>query len=139
MGAQIVLYPDGGTSYLYISQPEYAAMILIYFSVFALYAFDVPLRIVNRATVFLGTISYSLYLVHKFVCKSLIIPYLEGQLGMNFWVVVFLVCLPTVILLAAMITYWVEKPALQFIRDQYKKVSRKEEKAAETTPQSVKA
>jgi len=58
---------------------------------------------------------------------------------MNFWVVVFLVCLPTVILLAAMITYWVEKPALQFIRDQYKKVSRKEEKAAETTPQSVKA
>jgi len=139
MGAQIVLYPDGGTSYLYISQPEYAAMILIYFSVFALYAFDVPLRIVNRATVFLGTISYSLYLVHKFVCKSLIIPYLEGQLGMNFWVVVFLVCLPTVILLAAMITYWVEKPALQFIRDQYKKVSRKEEKVAETTPQSVKA
>ncbi|MCE7922002.1 MAG: acyltransferase [Haliscomenobacteraceae bacterium CHB4] len=124
LGAQIVLYPDGGTSFIYISQVEYAAMLAIYFTVFSLYAFDIPLRIVNRATVFLGTISYSLYLVHKFVCKSLIIPALE-QVGLHFWVIVFAVCLPVVILLATLITFYVEKPALQYIRDRYKKASRK--------------
>ena len=129
LGTQVILYADGGTSFLYISQVEYAAMLVIYFTVFALYAFDVPLRVVNRATVFLGTISYSLYLVHKFVCKSLIIPFLEGQLGMNFWVVVFFICLPTVILLASLITFYVEKPGLRYIRDRYKKVSRKKEVA----------
>lgn len=129
LGTQVVLYPDGGTSYLYISQVEYAAMLAIYFAVFMLYAFDIPMRIVNRGTVFLGTISYSLYLVHKFVCKSLIIPFLEGQMGMNFWVVVFLVCLPTVIMLASIITFYVEKPALQYIRSKFKKTAR--EKPAE--------
>lgn len=132
LGTQIVLYADGGTSFLYISQVEYAAMLVLYFSVFALYAFDVPLRIVNRATVFLGTISYSLYLVHKFVCKSLIIPILEQYTSLNFWVIVFFICLPTVILLASAITFYVEKPALRYIREQYKKVSRKS--VVETAP-----
>lgn len=125
LGVQIVLYADGGTSYLYISQVEYAAMLAIYFTVFSLYAFDVPLRIVNRATIFLGTISYSLYLVHKFVCKSLIIPLLEQYTSLNFWVIVFFICLPVVIILAGIITFYIEKPALQYIRDRYKKTSRK--------------
>ena len=136
IGVQIVLYSDGGTSYLYISQVEYAAMLAIYFTVFALYAFDVPLCIVNRATVFLGTISYSLYLVHKFVCKSLIIPLLEQHTNLNFWVIVFGVCLPVVILVAAMVTFYVEKPALQYIRDRYKKASR-QNSVSEAAPVSA--
>jgi peptidoglycan/LPS O-acetylase OafA/YrhL len=122
--AQIILYPDGGTSYIYISQVEYAATLAVYFAIFSLYAFDVKMYIVNRATVFLGTISYSLYLIHKFVCVHLIIPALEGA-GWNFWLVVFGVCLPLVILLASMVTFLVEKPALQYIRDLYKKSSQK--------------
>lgn len=123
--AQIILYPDGGTSYLYISQAEYAVMLSLYFAVFSLYAFNVPLHIVNRATVFLGTISYSLYLVHKFVCKSLIIPLLEEEMHLNFWFVVFGVCLPLVIILATLITYLVEKPALEYIRRRYKRFSQR--------------
>ncbi len=122
--SQVVLYADGGTSYLYISQVEYAAMLALYFSVFSLYAFDVPMHIVNKATVYLGNISYSLYLVHKFVCVHLIIPALTA-LGVNFWVSVFAVCLPTVIVIASLITFLIEKPALQFIRDRYKRASRK--------------
>jgi peptidoglycan/LPS O-acetylase OafA/YrhL len=121
---QVILYADGGTSYLYISQLEYSVMLAIYFTVFSLYAFNMPLGIVNKATVFLGTISYSLYLVHKFVCVHLIIPALEAA-GWNFWLIVFGVCLPMVILLASLITFGIEKPALRFIRDRYKKLSKK--------------
>lgn len=125
LAAQIILYQDGGTSFLYISQMEYAAMLTIYFAVFSLYAFDIPMRIVNKATVYLGTISYSLYLVHKFVCVSIIIPALTKYTGLNFWAIVFGVCLPTVILLASLVTFLVEKPALRVIRDWYKKSSGK--------------
>lgn len=131
---QITLYNDGGTSYLYISQAEYGAMLAIYFAVFSLYAFDVRLFIVNRATVFLGTISYSLYLVHKFVCKSLIIPVLEENTNLNFWVIVFGVCLPVVVALAAFITFFVEKPALKYIRERYKKSSRKKSVVEQPAP-----
>jgi peptidoglycan/LPS O-acetylase OafA/YrhL len=133
---QIVLYADGGTSYLYISQAEYAMMLAVYFTVFSLYAFDVRMHIVNRATVFLGAISYSLYLVHKFVCKSLIIPLLEQYTNLNFWVIVFCVCLPTVIGLASLITFFVEKPALQYIRNWYKK-SKQKKAAMDAAPASL--
>jgi hypothetical protein len=39
----------------------------------------------------LDTISYCLFLIHKFVRVHLIIPALEGA-GWNFWLVVFGVC-----------------------------------------------
>ena len=137
LATQIVLYADGGTSFLYISQWEYAMMLTIYFAVFSLYAFDIPLRIVNRVTVYLGTISYSLYLVHKFVCVSIIIPTLSKYTSLGFWTIVFGVCVPTVIILASLITFLVEKPALQYIRDIYKKSSRKKVEA--DSPATVRA
>jgi peptidoglycan/LPS O-acetylase OafA/YrhL len=134
--SQIILYPDGGTAYLYITQVEYAATLAVYFGIFSLYAFDAPMQVIaNKATVFLGTISYSLYLVHKFVCVHLIIPILSG-FGWNFWLIVFGVCLPTVILLASAVTFIVEKPALQAIRDWYKKSSLKK-KPTEAAPVSA--
>ncbi len=79
--------------------------------------------------VFLGTISYCPYLIHKFVRVHLIIPVFEGA-GWNFWLVVFGICLPTVILLASIVTFLIEKPALQVIRNWYKKKQSQQEKMA---------
>jgi len=67
--------------------------------------------------------------VHKFVCVSIIIPVLSKYTSLGFWTIIFGVCLPTVIVLASLITFFVEKPALQYIRDIYKKSSRKKVEA----------
>ncbi len=73
--------------------------------------------IAQKPLLFLGTISYSLYLVHQNI-GYMMIKYLD-QLGVSTW---FRFIIPTTIsiLIATAMTYWVEKPGLKFIRTKYK-------------------
>jgi len=73
--------------------------------------------IVQKPLVFLGTISFSLYLVHSeigFVIKEWISIFSLGPF-LNFFIP-----LTCSILLAALITYLIEKPAMKGIRQAYK-------------------
>ncbi|MCB0529229.1 MAG: acyltransferase [Lewinellaceae bacterium] len=118
--SQIVMFYDGGKAMLYITRGEYFPFLTAYFIIFTLYAFNVKLPIVNRFTIYLGTISYSLYLVHQHIGAVVIIPLMMKYAHLSFWQSALFVALPAVFLLATAITYLIEKPAMQYIRGLYK-------------------
>jgi peptidoglycan/LPS O-acetylase OafA/YrhL len=84
-------------------------MLTIYFVVFALFSYDKMKFMGNKVLVFLGQISFALYLVHFYVFRS-IIGYLEIHLHVNFWIATIGVAIPMVISLCTLITYYIEKP-----------------------------
>ncbi|MBP9153161.1 MAG: acyltransferase [Flavobacteriales bacterium] len=108
--SQVLLYHIAGSSLNYISQAEYGLMLTVYFGLFGLFITDHLSFIVSRPSLFLGKISYALYLVHQFVSTRLIIPYFHNELGLNFWIVAIFIALPVVIGLAAIITFMIEVP-----------------------------
>ncbi|MBD2014147.1 acyltransferase [Microcoleus sp. FACHB-53] len=77
------------------------------------------LRFINlKPLIFMGTISYSLYLTHQNIGYALI--RMLYQYNFNPYISIFLaICIS--ILLATTMTFFVEQPAMNFIRGQYKK------------------
>jgi peptidoglycan/LPS O-acetylase OafA/YrhL len=118
---QVALFDDGVRSMGFINRTEYCFALLIYFGLFVLYVNNRLSFIVNPVTVFLGGISYSLYLIHQFISITVIIPLLVDRYHINFWVTALLIDLPVVLLVATLINRYIEKPAMKFIRDKYKK------------------
>lgn len=71
-----------------------------------------------KPLLFLGTISYSFYLVHQNISYVIIKALYESNINPNISVFIALI---TTILLATLITFLVEKPMLHFLRAQYQK------------------
>lgn len=71
----------------------------------------------NRALVFLGTISYTLYLVHENIGWALILRLEKGGLDPNAAIVV---ALAVALLLATILTKLVEQPAMRWVRERYR-------------------
>ena len=101
-----------------ISLTAYAICLVLYFSMFILYARNKLGFIVNRVTLFLGRISYSLYLIHGYIAYRIVIPFLNHSryFHLNSWVIDFAIVLPAVLLLAAFINRYVEVPAMRYIK-----------------------
>jgi len=102
---------------IYIRQ-ESAILISIYFVVFFLFTKNALSFLKVRALVFLGSISYSLYLVHQNI-GYLVIHGLEKHELANS-ISVLLVPLIVSISLATLITTFIEKPSLFYIRNRWK-------------------
>ena len=107
---QILLFNHTGRSRHYISQWEYGCMLGLYFALFALFVNGKLTFIVNPVTLFLGKISYALYLTHEYISIKVIIPVLTEKFHINFWLAAIGVALPVVILLAYALTFYIEKP-----------------------------
>lgn len=112
---QVLLFTKVGRANYYISHPEYKAVLAIYFVLFVLFVFGKLKFIVNRTTLFLGKISFALYLIHQYFSIYFLIPNLM-KLGINYYIAAFLIALPACILIAAGITFFVEKPAGKWIK-----------------------
>jgi peptidoglycan/LPS O-acetylase OafA/YrhL len=67
--------------------------------------------------VWLGTISYPLYLVHENIGWSIMLQLLSANMTMD---VTIILTLGAILLLAGAVTSWVEQPAMQWIRTRYK-------------------
>ncbi|MDJ1493543.1 acyltransferase [Cytophagaceae bacterium DM2B3-1] len=106
---QIGLYDNGGQSRLFISHAQYSTMLLIYFALFIAFIHGKLRFIVNPITLYLGTISYALYLIHQYLGVHILIPRLTLWLGMNFWIAI-LISLIICILIAGFITTYIEAP-----------------------------
>jgi peptidoglycan/LPS O-acetylase OafA/YrhL len=98
---------------------EYAITTGIYFIIWILYIKGKLMFIVSKATLFLGRISYSLYLLHGFVSVQVIIPFLVKDLGLNYWSA-FLISLLLSISLAFIVTKFFEEPIIAYIKGQIK-------------------
>lgn len=106
---QISMIGSSGKSHFYISHTEYAGMLILYFTLFILFAHGKLSFIVNKPLLFFGKISYPLYLIHQYISLGIIIPVLEYKYNVNFWIAAFGVSLPICILLAYFISVYVEK------------------------------
>ncbi len=114
----IFLFDKTGRSSLFLNQAEYAIVNTIYFGVFFLFVSHKMEWINNRITVFLGTISYSLYVIHHYFMNG-VVTLLRDKLGWHF-IPSACVALAGALLLAMCITYWIEKPALKYLRIWYR-------------------
>lgn len=115
--SQILLFKCAGRSHSFINQAEYAGMLVLYFILFTMFVNGKLKFIITRVTLFLGKISYSLYLIHQFISIYCIIPFLTDRLHVNFWIASLLVSLPTVVILATIITYYVEIPLSKIMKN----------------------
>ncbi len=131
---QVAIYDQGGRAKYFISQMEYAGMLIFFFGVFWLFIKGKLKFIISKPSLFLGKISFSLYLIHQFISIDVIIPYLEKQLGINFWISCAMT-LPVVLILGSLVTFFIEIPysarLKQYLRGKFlmqesKKVKRKE-------------
>ncbi len=93
----------------FINVSEYALMLSAYTSLFLLLVHQKLNFIVNRVTLFLGKISFALYLIHQKISLRYLIPTIEAKLHLNFWST-SLLALGISIGLATGITYFVEIP-----------------------------
>lgn len=112
---QVLLFDDGLRAANYISHPEYKATIGIYFMFMFLFSFNKLRWIVNPITLYLGKISFALYLIHQYISIELIIPHLKDA-GFDFRVAAYLIALPVCIIVASLITFYIEKPISPWLR-----------------------
>ena len=107
--SQLILFDYSGRSRSYIDFGEYAFMLILYFSLFTLFVNGKLKFIINKPSLFLGKISFSLYLIHQMLSIGIIIPYMVKILNLNFWLAstVALICS---LGLATCITYFIEVP-----------------------------
>lgn len=118
--SQILLFKYSGSSMIFINHREYACMLIIFFGLFTLFVNNKLNFIVSKGTLFLGKISFPLYLTHQFISIGLIIPYLTLNLGLNYWMAT-IITLPIVIALAALITYYIEIPMSRIMKEKLSK------------------
>jgi hypothetical protein len=85
-------------------------MLVIYFSLFILFVNHKLGFIISKPTLFLGKISFALYLIHQEISTEVILPFLINKHHLNYWFAA-LIDLTIVILIATGITYWIEIPA----------------------------
>ncbi|AXE19268.1 hypothetical protein DR864_16680 [Runella rosea] len=114
----LFLFEKTGRSNLFLSWPEYIAVSTLYFGSFFLFVSQRLEWINNRITRFLGTISYSLYVIHHYFMNG-VVTLLRDKLGWQFVPAAF-VALMGALVLAVGITYVVEKPALNYLRLRYR-------------------
>ncbi|WP_299103237.1 acyltransferase [uncultured Winogradskyella sp.] len=107
--SQISLYDYSGYSKKFIDFWEYSMMLIFYFSLFTLFVNRKLKFIINKPSLFLGKISFALYLIHQTISTEYIIPILSNKLNLNFWIssAIALVCS---IALATGITFFIEVP-----------------------------
>lgn len=106
--SQILLFKHAGRSSSFINHTEYSFMLVVYFLLFTLFVNNKLGFIVSKWTLFLGKISFALYLIHQYISTEFIIPFLVNRLNVNFWVASLLIALPISIILATFITFKLE-------------------------------
>jgi len=103
-------------SKFFITFVEHMYITIFYFTVFYLFIFNKLNFLDKKALVFLGTISYSLYLIHQRL-GSLIIQTLYS---LN---VPLVLCIAAAVVFsittASLLTFYVERPANRYLRDLY--------------------
>lgn len=123
--SQISLFNYAGRAHTFIQLNEYAMMLIIYFILFTFFVIGKLKFIVSRWTLFLGEISFALYLIHQYISVNILIPYLTTNLKINFWISAFGICLPIVLSIASIITYFIEIPGRKLMREKLSRMVNK--------------
>jgi len=114
--AQMALFPHTWRACKHMSQPEYLIVLSLFFGIFLLFTQGRLNRISNPITLFLGKISYPLYLTHQYVSINLIIPYCMWKYDLALWQAGIFIALPASILVAFAIHMTAEKTLSQWMK-----------------------
>lgn len=111
----LLIFQSIGTSRYFIDLPQYMFMTCLYFGVFILFIKNHLSFIVNPITLFLGRISYALYLIHQFLGIHLIIPYLEKEYHIHYTQGI-IISIAVAFFLSFLITKYIEEPSIRYYR-----------------------
>jgi peptidoglycan/LPS O-acetylase OafA/YrhL len=125
---QIIIFKFAGSDPGRVTQVQYTGMLTLYFLVFTLFIHEKLKFIVSKPTVFFGKISFALYLIHSFTFRG-VIGFLQKH-HFPFWIATACIAVPLAILLAYLITEYVEKPFSKKLKSFLKK------KLLKSTPRS---
>ncbi len=93
----------------FINHAEHTLMTTIYFGLFILFVNNKLFFIVNKPLLFLGKISFALYLIHQYLSTVFLIPLFYDKWHLNFWLSL-IITLCIVLGLATLVTYYIEIP-----------------------------
>lgn len=112
---QILLFTSTGRI-IFITHSQYAIVLMLYVLLFFL-LISARLNFLRvKPLLFLGEISYALYLTHQFLAVNLLMPLCNGYFKINFWISALFITLPVCIAVAAAITYYVQYPCARWLR-----------------------
>ena len=114
--AQMALCPHTWRACKHMSQVEYFIVLTVFFLTFYAFTRGKLQFICNRITLFLGKISYPLYLTHQYLSINLLIPYFMWKQNLSLPQAALGVALPAVILVATLIHYAVEVPGTRLFK-----------------------
>jgi peptidoglycan/LPS O-acetylase OafA/YrhL len=117
VGLQCMLHQNGHT-FRSISAVQHAGMLIGFVGVFALFIAGRMQWIVNPVTLFLGSISYSFYLLHHYLGKHVLLPWMDS-FGVPYSVARFMALLFCV-MIATVFSVFIENPSNRYIRTWYK-------------------
>lgn len=106
---QVLMFKYVGRSRYYISQLDYFFMLSVFYILFILLVNKKLKFIVLKPLLFLGKISFALYLIHQFISSQILLPLLN-KLKINFWISSFLIILPILLIISHLITIFIEIP-----------------------------
>jgi peptidoglycan/LPS O-acetylase OafA/YrhL len=109
-----------GDSITFITRTEHICMILIYFALFILFVNGWLKFLITPITLFLGKISFALYLIHQYLSTQIILPILQNSFGLGFWIAAT-ICLTIIVLLSVLITFYIEIPIGQKVNSSLRK------------------
>lgn len=120
-GFTIQIFRTGGSAF--VSYKESIVMTTIYFILFIFFVNKKLNFIIVRPFLFLGKISFALYLIHQYISTQVLLPFFLDTCHVNFWIAAFLT-LTVVIILASLVTFYIEIPLgmrlNNFLRNQFK-------------------
>ncbi len=83
---------------------EHLILLFLFFIIFLLFIYNKLNFLVNNKLIFLGQISYTLYLIHQYLTTEIIEYYLVNKLNFNLGLVIFTIALPIVIIVSIYLT-----------------------------------
>jgi peptidoglycan/LPS O-acetylase OafA/YrhL len=99
-----------------ITYNEYKVMLCAYFLVFTFFVNGKLRFLVSKLTLFFGSISFTLYLVHQAFSKEILLPWFLEKLYFPFWPAAFC-SLAIVVVVATLITYFIEIPLRKKLKE----------------------
>ena len=113
----LYLFGKGGRSHFFINISTYSIILFLYFVVFYLFIYNKLQFLKIKFLVFLGSISYCLYLIHD-RAGLLLYKYITAHFNIN-PILVIIILIVIMVGVAALVTYKIERPIIKFIRSRY--------------------
>ena len=113
--AQILEYDHISVCFFLLPRLQFITIIAVYFTMFTLFAIQKIQYIAIQPLIFLGRISYSLYLFHQFILLHFLLPFLNISCHIPY-IISSLIALIIVVFIAWLNTRYVDEPLRKKVR-----------------------